>query len=153
MVATMIAAPPTPATARPMMSVTKFWETAAMSEPISKMPMAGDDRQFVIQGGRARKGLSQEGKGSCEASLVVWQRGARGRTRGLTHHERHFLVEVGEDLAPEEDGGALLESVETIWTLSGPAQAAVIDAYARALDDVFLLGAAAGALGVVFALR
>jgi len=38
--ATMIAAPPSPATARPTISATKLGDTAAISDPSSKMPMA-----------------------------------------------------------------------------------------------------------------
>ena len=47
---------------------------------------------------------------------------------------------------------ALLQSVDTIWTLHGSERMVAIEAYARALDDVFIAGGAASALGVFFAL-
>lgn len=66
----------------------------------------------------------------------------------LVNGLRHYLPTN----LPPLTAMSILESVEAIWTLSGTAQAQVITAYARALDDVFLIGAAAGILGVLFAL-
>jgi hypothetical protein len=66
----------------------------------------------------------------------------------LTNGLRTYLP---SDLPPSTIT-SLLQSVETIWTLSGDVQEAVIGAYAKALDDVFVIGVAAGGLGLVFAL-
>ena len=57
----------------------------------------------------------------------------------------------GSSLEPS-DLTAVLQSVESIWTLPDSTRSIAINAYARAMDDVFISGAAAGALGVVFAL-
>ena len=46
----------------------------------------------------------------------------------------------------------LLQSVNTVYTLSGEAQTVAIEAYVRAMDNVFISGAAAGGIGFLFAL-
>ncbi|ORY28958.1 major facilitator superfamily domain-containing protein [Naematelia encephala] len=66
----------------------------------------------------------------------------------LTSGLRRYLP---SDL-PSSTTDALLQSVDTIWTLSGATQESAIEAYARALDNVFITGAACGALGFFFAL-
>lgn len=59
MTATIIAAPPRPAIARPTMSMTKFRDNAAINEPISKTTIA-----IIISKalGFADQGTHQEGE-------------------------------------------------------------------------------------------
>ena len=92
MAATMMAAPPTPATARPAMKVVKFCETAAMREPSSKMEMAAG------QLGVMRSCISAR----------------------LTDQEGNLLLEPSEGLAPQQDGRALCQEIRPIVNLKLP---------------------------------
>ncbi|ORX36400.1 major facilitator superfamily domain-containing protein [Kockovaella imperatae] len=53
---------------------------------------------------------------------------------------------------PHDTVVALAQSVDSIWMLSGEARTIAVQAYARASNDVFLAGAAAGVVGFLFAL-